>query len=385
MSSARNKRCPPQTARPPATPVMTAAAEATPPADVDVLATDSAPVRLHGRRHQVARASTTSARTRARASAACTSRSSTTAAITSPSCSPACTRNRPWRWRHGYFKVEGKPLAVMAHGTVGLQHAVDGDLQRVVRPRAGLHHPRQLQRRRDPAVAPSGTTASQDAPPMVRDYTKWDDTPWSLTHFAESAVRAYKMAVTPPMAPVVLVARRRAAGGRRFAGRAPALDPEADHAGAAAGRRGGGRGSWPGCWWPPRTRCWSPTGWRGRRPAMHAARRTGRDAAGRGHRPGRPHEFPVAPSAQPEPSARARSSPTPTSSSASRSTDFWATVNALRDQLHRSHAAADQAGREDDHASRPATSTSGPTTRTSAACRKWTWRSPPTARRRCRR
>src|SRR4030095_4807953 len=24
---------------------------------------------------------------------------------------------------HGYFKIEGKPLAVMAHGTVGLQHA----------------------------------------------------------------------------------------------------------------------------------------------------------------------------------------------------------------------------------------------------------------------
>ena len=32
---------------------------------------------------------------------------------------------------HGYFKVEGKPLCVMAHGTVGLQHAADGDLQRV--------------------------------------------------------------------------------------------------------------------------------------------------------------------------------------------------------------------------------------------------------------
>jgi thiamine pyrophosphate-dependent acetolactate synthase large subunit-like protein len=26
----------------------------------------------------------------------------------------------------------------------------------------------------------------------VRDCTKWDDTPWSLSHFAESAVRAYK-------------------------------------------------------------------------------------------------------------------------------------------------------------------------------------------------
>jgi thiamine pyrophosphate-dependent acetolactate synthase large subunit-like protein len=45
----------------------------------------------------------------------------------------------------------------------------------------------------------------QDAALMVRDYTKWDDTPWSLTHFAESAVRGYKVALTPPMAPVVLV------------------------------------------------------------------------------------------------------------------------------------------------------------------------------------
>ena len=41
---------------------------------------------------------------------------------------------------------------------------------------------------------------------MVRDYTKWDDLPISLPHFAESAMRAYKIAMTPPMGPVVLVA-----------------------------------------------------------------------------------------------------------------------------------------------------------------------------------
>jgi thiamine pyrophosphate-dependent acetolactate synthase large subunit-like protein len=41
---------------------------------------------------------------------------------------------------------------------------------------------------------------------MVRDYIKWDDTPISLGHFAESAVRAYKIAMTPPYEPVVLVA-----------------------------------------------------------------------------------------------------------------------------------------------------------------------------------
>src|SRR5436189_4256855 len=46
----------------------------------------------------------------------------------------------------------------------------------------------------------------QDAASMVRDFVKWDDTPVSLGHFAESAVRAYKIAMTPPYEPVVIVA-----------------------------------------------------------------------------------------------------------------------------------------------------------------------------------
>jgi acetolactate synthase-1/2/3 large subunit len=41
---------------------------------------------------------------------------------------------------------------------------------------------------------------------MVRDYVKWDDLPISLPHFAESAVRAFKIAMTPPMGPALLVA-----------------------------------------------------------------------------------------------------------------------------------------------------------------------------------
>ena len=45
----------------------------------------------------------------------------------------------------------------------------------------------------------------QDAAAMVRDYIKWNDLPVSLPHFAESAVRAYKIAMTPPMMPVLLV------------------------------------------------------------------------------------------------------------------------------------------------------------------------------------
>ena len=46
--------------------------------------------------------------------------------------------------------------------------------------------------------------SSQDDAAMVRDFVKWDDRPGRSQHFAESAVRAYKIATTPPMAPVLL-------------------------------------------------------------------------------------------------------------------------------------------------------------------------------------
>jgi len=105
---------------------------------------------------------------------------------------------------HGYFKAEGKPMLVAAHGTVGLQHAsmalYNAWCDRVpVYMVIGNYNDAAVRR---PAEWYHGV---QDAALMVRDFTKWDDTPWSLTHFAESAVRAYNVAVTPPMAPVVLV------------------------------------------------------------------------------------------------------------------------------------------------------------------------------------
>ncbi len=59
---------------------------------------------------------------------------------------------------------------------------------------------------RSAAPASNGITARKTAPPWSRDFTKWDDQPVSLQHFAESAVRAYKIAMTPPTMPVLLVA-----------------------------------------------------------------------------------------------------------------------------------------------------------------------------------
>jgi len=104
----------------------------------------------------------------------------------------------------GYAKMAGKPLAMICHGVVGLQHAsmamynawcdrvpvvvMGGNIMEANKRAPGAEWPHS-------AIDPAALT---------RDFTKWDDQPASLQHFAESAVRAYKIAITPPMAPVML-------------------------------------------------------------------------------------------------------------------------------------------------------------------------------------
>ena len=106
---------------------------------------------------------------------------------------------------HGYAKIEGKPMLVTAHGTVGLQHAsmaiYNAWCDRV--PVYLVIGQWADATKRDGYV--DWTHSVQDAAAMVREITKWDDQPVSLAHFAESAVRAYKIMMTPPMEPVLLV------------------------------------------------------------------------------------------------------------------------------------------------------------------------------------
>ena len=91
---------------------------------------------------------------------------------------------------HGYAKMEGKPLAMICHGVVGLQHAsmamynawcdrvpvivMGGNIIEANKRAPGAEWPHS-------AIDPAALT---------RDFVKWDDQPTSLQHFAESAVRA---------------------------------------------------------------------------------------------------------------------------------------------------------------------------------------------------
>src|SRR6058998_2993157 len=125
---------------------------------------------------------------------------------TKPELITCCHEESSVAMAHGFAKIDGKPIGVMAHGTVGLQHAAmaiyNAYCDRVpVYIIVGNSIDATMRR---PGV--EWAHSVQDAAAMVRDYVKWDDLPISLQHFAESAVRAYKIAMTPPMLPVVLVA-----------------------------------------------------------------------------------------------------------------------------------------------------------------------------------
>jgi acetolactate synthase I/II/III large subunit len=105
---------------------------------------------------------------------------------------------------HGYAKIEGKPMACAFHATVGLQHAsmaiYNAYCDRVpvfMLTGAGI----EADKRSSPV---EWTHTAVDGPGMVRDYTKWDDTPGNLQGFGESAARAWKFAMTPPCGPTLL-------------------------------------------------------------------------------------------------------------------------------------------------------------------------------------
>ncbi|HYS48662.1 MAG TPA: thiamine pyrophosphate-dependent enzyme [Xanthobacteraceae bacterium] len=104
----------------------------------------------------------------------------------------------------GFAKMDGRPMAILAHGTVGLQHAAmamyNAFCDRV--PVYVMIGNIIAAEKRAPGV--EWAHSAQDPAAIVRDFVKWDDQPATLQHFAESAVRAYKIAMTPPMAPVLL-------------------------------------------------------------------------------------------------------------------------------------------------------------------------------------
>jgi acetolactate synthase I/II/III large subunit len=105
---------------------------------------------------------------------------------------------------HGYYKIANKPLMTLCHGTVGLMHATMNIYNAYCdRVPVIVVNGNDLDAAHRPPGVPTVHSA-QDINAIVREFTKWDDTPVSAQHFSESFVRAYQIAMTPPCAPVAI-------------------------------------------------------------------------------------------------------------------------------------------------------------------------------------
>ena len=103
---------------------------------------------------------------------------------------------------HGYAKVTDKPMAVALHTNVGLMHACmaihNAWCDRKPMVIIGANGPLDSDRRR-PWIDWIHTNSDQAA--IIRDYTKWDDTPGSVPAALESIIRADQLTKTAPYAP----------------------------------------------------------------------------------------------------------------------------------------------------------------------------------------
>lgn len=105
----------------------------------------------------------------------------------------------------GYARVTGKPMAAIVHNIVGLQHATMGIYNawssRVPVLVLGGTGPMDTSQRRS---GPDWVHTALVQAEQVRDYVKWDDQPASLQAIPESFIRAYRLAMAEPQAPVYL-------------------------------------------------------------------------------------------------------------------------------------------------------------------------------------
>ncbi len=106
---------------------------------------------------------------------------------------------------HGYAKMAGKPMAILVHNTVGLQHAsmaiYNAYCDRV--PMLILIGNIADSSTRRPGVEWYHTAT--DVAAIVRGFTKYDAQPMSLQSFGEEIMKASSLALTPPFEPTVVV------------------------------------------------------------------------------------------------------------------------------------------------------------------------------------
>jgi acetolactate synthase I/II/III large subunit len=105
----------------------------------------------------------------------------------------------------GYAQMAGKPMAIIVHNTVGLQHASMGIYNAYA---ARLPMLILVGNIADGATRRPGVEwfhTATDIAAIVRGYIKYDAQPASLQSFGEEVMKATSMAMTPPCEPTLVV------------------------------------------------------------------------------------------------------------------------------------------------------------------------------------
>ena len=100
---------------------------------------------------------------------------------------------------HGYARSEGKPVCALIQGTIGLQHASMAIYQAFL----GRVPLIVLVGREDKHFLQQHT--ADDVAALVRPFTKWDAHPKTIVETLHTLQEAYRQAITPPCAPVVVI------------------------------------------------------------------------------------------------------------------------------------------------------------------------------------
>jgi acetolactate synthase-1/2/3 large subunit len=105
----------------------------------------------------------------------------------------------------GYAQMSGKPMAIIVHNTVGLQHASMGIYNAYA---ARLPMLILVGNIADGATRRPGVEwfhTATDVAAIVRGYVKYDSQPASLQSFGEEVMKATSMAMTPPYEPTLVI------------------------------------------------------------------------------------------------------------------------------------------------------------------------------------
>jgi acetolactate synthase I/II/III large subunit len=106
---------------------------------------------------------------------------------------------------HGYARAAGKPMAALIYAVLGLQHAsmaiYNAWADRVPIMMFSGNVGKESKRFGPPSWYHSAT----DLAALLPGYLKWSDQPVSPHYIADSFHRAYRLAVTPPQGPVLVV------------------------------------------------------------------------------------------------------------------------------------------------------------------------------------